>query len=95
MGAGLCFSSLNTCSVNVILLYLPNFPFWAIVSFLQSPCGIYIGPGTHFVASFWISIKHMFLDFEGANESALDGSPILGIINGSNPKAGGSFTLVS
>jgi hypothetical protein len=37
----------------------------------------------------------MFLDFEGANESALDGSPILGIINGSNPKAGGSFTLVS
>lgn len=95
MGAGLCFSSLNTYSVNVILLYLPNFPFCAIVSLLQSPCGMYIGPGTHFVASFWISIKHMFLDFDGANDRALDGNPIFGIINGSNPKAGGSLTFVS
>lgn len=79
----------------MILLYFPNFPFWEIVSFLQSPCGIYIGPGTHFVASFCLSIKHMFLDFDGAKDSGLYGSPILGIINGSNPKAGGSFTLVS
>jgi hypothetical protein len=37
----------------------------------------------------------MFLDFEGAYDRALYGNPILGIINGSNPKAGGSFTLVS